>query len=635
MRVGDGDRVDDVRSSASIERLPFEEPTTSATSGGPTPWGLLEASPDATFVVDAQGRIAFANARAEAMFGYGPGELAGAPMESLLASRSRSHFGAQLATATGTPFDSLCLKHDGQELPVEIAMSTAHVAGEGMVIATLRDITARTATAAALRERERQLASIYDTVNDVLFELAVEDGNRFRFVSVNERFCSVTGLHAQQVVGKYVGEVIPEPSLTFVKEKYAEAIREKRTVRWEEVSDYPSGRLVGQVSAHAVFDADGACTRIVGTVHDLTAVASERMAAVGTLAAGVAHEINNPLAVVIANVERVSGEPLPEELRAGLREARDCAERIRTIVRDLKLFSRAEEASFGPVDTESVLESTLRMAANEIRHRARLVRQYGKVPPALANESRLEQAFLNLLVNAAHAIPVGKAELNEIRVSTRLGERQDVIVEIADTGCGMPPEVRQRLFTPFFTTKPVGVGTGLGLSICHRIVTSLGGTIEVESEPGRGSVFRIHLPLARSEAAPPRAPAGAAPAAGRRGRVLIVDDEPALAKTLLHLLSPAHEAIATTRAKDALERVAAGERFDVILCDLMMPDMTGMDLHEALLRSTPEQAERMIFMTGGAFTARASEFLDRVANQCLEKPFKPQELLEMVNARVR
>jgi len=192
---------------------------------------------------------------------------------------------------------------------------------------------------------------------------------------------------------------------------------------------------------------------------------SDRMASVGTLAAGVAHEINNPLAVVLANLEMATRSvselakrmALPDDLEESLKDATDCAERIRDIVRDLKIFSRAEDDRRAPVDTRRVLESTLRMAWNEIRHRARLVKLYGAVPPVEANESRLGQVFLNLIVNAAQAIPEGHAEANEIRVATRLGPTGGVVVEIADSGCGMPPEVLRRIFTPFYTTKPVGV----------------------------------------------------------------------------------------------------------------------------------------------------------------------------------
>jgi len=243
--------------------------------------------------------------------------------------------------------------------------------------------------------------------------------------------------------------------------------------------------------------------------------------------------------------------------------------------------------------------------------------------------------FLNLIVNAAQAIQEGQVERNRIQLSTRLDGRK-VIVEVTDTGSGMPPEVLRKLFTPFFTTKPVGTGTGLGLSICHRIVTGMGGQIAVESQLGQGTTFRVTLPVADLErSAPSRPVAPRLPDATRRGRILIVDDEAFVAKALGRTLSREHDVTLISRAAEALARIGGGERFDIILCDLMMPEMTGMDLYAELAGSTPEQAERMIFMTGGAFTPTARAFLDRVPNQRIEKPFDAQHLAVLIHDRLK
>jgi two-component system, cell cycle sensor histidine kinase and response regulator CckA len=375
-------------------------------------------------------------------------------------------------------------------------------------------------------------------------------------------------------------------------------------------------------------------------------LASDRMIAMGGLAAGVAHEINNPLAAVMGNLgliaravsrlEAGGGDPgSVSEITDEVRDAQQAAERMRRIVRDLKVFSRPDEESKGPVDVHRVLDSSLQLAGNEIRHRARLVKDFGKIRPAFANEARLGQVFLNLLLNATQAIQEGHADANEIRVTTRTDGEGRIVVEVRDTGSGMTPEVRSRLFTPFFTTKAIGVGTGLGLSISQRIVTSLGGTIEVESEFGNGSVFRVTLPPAQGESAPEEATARPAEPATRRGRVLVVDDEAALTRLLARVLSGTHAVTVETRARDALERLRSGVEFDVILCDLMMPEMTGMDLHAALQETVPGQAARMVFLTGGAFTPAARAFLDSVPNQRIDKPFEVQALLAVVNSRVR
>ena len=303
-------------------------------------------------------------------------------------------------------------------------------------------------------------------------------------------------------------------------------------------------------------------------------------------------------------------------------------------MRDLKTFARPTEEAYQQLDVRRVLQSAVGLASNELRHRARVVVDPGDVPPVLADEHRLAQVFVNLLINAAHAIPEGNVQANEVRVATSTASDGSALVEISDTGAGIAPEVLPRIFDPFFTTKPVGVGTGLGLSICHGIVVQLGGEIRVESTLGEGSTFRVRLPAAAAPAetaARPAASERAAPPPGRRGRVLIVDDEPLVGRAVWRMLAPHHNVVVLTSARAALDRLAvdAGS-FDLVLCDLMMPDMTGMELHVQLSELAPGLAARTIFLTGGAFTPIAGKFLERIPNPCLEKPFEPQALRDLV-----
>jgi PAS domain S-box-containing protein len=390
---------------------------------------------------------------------------------------------------------------------------------------------------------------------------------------------------------------------------------------------------------------------------------ADRMASVGTLAAGVAHEINNPLAYVVTNMELVASElsALAEEspsyfaaidpsaardevqekmvarlseLRQTLQEAQEGIERVRQITRDLKTFSRADEERRGAVDVSRVLDASINMAWNEIRHRARLVKNYGRVPHVEANEARIGQVFLNLLINAAQAIPEGAADSNEIRVSTQLDGPGRVRIDVRDSGAGISPEALRRIFDPFFTTKPVGVGTGLGLSICHGIVAQLGGEILVSSEMGKGSTFSVVLPAAKTVATAVKARVDTA-RPGRRGRVLVVDDEVMIGTAIRRTLSSEHDVTPLTSAREALDRILAGERYDVVLCDLMMPVMSGMELYDELVKAAPEQAKRVIFLTGGAFTPKGQAFLDQVPNPRLDKPFDNQALRAIVRDRVR
>jgi PAS domain S-box-containing protein len=375
---------------------------------------------------------------------------------------------------------------------------------------------------------------------------------------------------------------------------------------------------------------------------------SDRMASIGSLAAGVAHEINNPLTATVASlefaVERVTalaqqnGSAELSELLELLQDANAGVQRVRTIVRDLKIFSRAEEDNRGPVDVQRVLDSSLRMAWNEIRHRAQLVREYDAVPPVEANESRLGQVFLNLIVNAVQCLPDGYADKNQICVRTYLDSAGRVVAEVEDTGPGIPPEVLARLFTPFFTTKPRGVGTGLGLSICQRIVSSFGGEMRVRSSVGQGTCFSVVL-LATQARVDTRTSLPPAPVvAHRRARILVVDDDPMSAGAVVRALSGEHEVIAFEGADTALNHLlqarAERDRYDVILCDLMMPVKTGVEFYADVAAQLPDYAERIIFLTGGAFTVKAREFLDRVSNVRLEKPFDTATLRGVVNSQL-
>lgn len=377
---------------------------------------------------------------------------------------------------------------------------------------------------------------------------------------------------------------------------------------------------------------------------EMQLMVSDRMASLGTLAAGMAHEINNPLAAVMGNLEvtleNIRGttrSPVSkEDLIEMVEDALTAAGRIRFVVRDLKMFSRSPDdtTADSAVNIERVIDSALRMARNETRHRAKLELAYAHVALVAGNEARLGQVFLNLIVNAAQALPAGNADGNTIRISTYDASAERVVVKISDTGPGIPPEIQKRIFAPFFTTKPVGIGTGLGLSICRRIIASLGGDIWFDSEVGRGTDFFVSLPVAAIAARIEEQNQSAFPAA-RRGRILVIDDDEMVGDTTRHILGGEHEVVNMISAAAALHVLAAGDHFDVILCDLMMPQMTGMDFFAALTDMDPVAARTVVFMTGGAFTAQARAFLAASGNRHTEKPFEVSQLRALINQMIR
>jgi PAS domain S-box-containing protein len=386
---------------------------------------------------------------------------------------------------------------------------------------------------------------------------------------------------------------------------------------------------------------------VLATFHDITAIkaaqeASARLAlqehlvTTGTLVAGIGHEINNPLTYVHANVEMLIEEmgalagEVPStrllDLVKMLHEAREGADRIRKIVAGLKAISRADTMPT-PTDVDEVIDMSIHIAAHEIRHRATITMLLTKTPPVLADDSRLTQVLVNLLVNAAQAFTTGDVEKNAITISSAQEDNGDVSITVSDNGPGIPAELQRRIFDPFFTTKPVGHGTGLGLSISRGIIRSLRGEITVESVVGHGTSFRVSLP-----AADPLVVVGQP--TGRvqsrvRGRVLVIDDEIAILRSIRRVLQRDHEVIALDDARKASTLLESEETFDVIFCDITMPHMRGDELYARVKASNPPLARRFVFITGGAKNP-TDTFLSEVPNERVEKPFNVDDLREIV-----
>lgn len=379
----------------------------------------------------------------------------------------------------------------------------------------------------------------------------------------------------------------------------------------------------------------GRFERALVSVVDMTAerdlqqrlLLAERMSAIGTLTASIIHEIKNPLTFVWNHLRslRDSGEPLSNEALGLLDEAYEGAERIRVISNEITLLSHGGGgAEVEAVNLKQMLDSAIRMAQPEIQHRAAVVREYEDGNLYIRGpRTRVSQVFLNLIVNAAQAIDPGDRTQNTITIRARSTDQDRVCIEVQDTGPGISPQLLRRIFDPFVTTKPAGRGTGLGLSICRRIVHSLEGTIEIQSHPGQGTVARVVLPKAaraqRPLTVPPSSISAIRRAAQGRLSILVVDDEPVIARLIQKALVE-HD---VTTAHDGREAVAlmSENAYDVILCDLIMPEMTGMDVYRAALQRATPLNDRIVFMTGGAFTQRARDFLESVPNLRIEKPF--------------
>ncbi len=368
---------------------------------------------------------------------------------------------------------------------------------------------------------------------------------------------------------------------------------------------------------------------------------ADRMAAIGVLATGVAHEINNPLAYVIGNLALLNDEidalakvkGVSDEVRSEMHdlanESLHGAKRVATIVRDLNSMARFDSTN-ASASVAEVLESSIRIAQPHLQYRAQVLVDIDDVPSVSCDPARLSQVFLNLIINAAHAIEDQDRKENSITITCCQQSDGDVRIEVCDTGKGMDAETQRRLFEPFYTTKEVGRGTGLGLYYCMNEIDKSGGTLSFESELGQGTTFRIILPITEEDDSEIKKPQ-LQPIASIRGlQVLIIDDELMVCRALKRMLS-GQEVTIVTSAGEAIRELGACA-YDVVFCDLMMPERSASQILAVAEKKIPGVGERFIFITGGAFTPESETFLEEHPTQVLMKPFQKPHIERAIEA---
>ncbi len=596
-----------------------------------------------------QPTLRYVNERPEELVGRTRQEIAQVGVWACMAPETLAELQARHARslAHGEPrrslFETIVLRPDGERVPVEIAVSETVIDGRKAAVSFMFDLRERRRALAALAESERRFRHVVENAPD---GVAVLRGPRVVFL--NRRAAGYLGLNKpEDGHGRLITEFLHPDDAQKARERIQALLTSGQS--FAEPAEYRSlshdGReTVVEISSIPI-ELDGA-PAVVAFARDVTErnaiqarlAQADRLSALGVLSAGVAHEINNPLAYVLLNLEylerelgRLGSDATLEALTTRVRDARHGAERVASIVRDLRTFARGDEGERGPVELGVVIESALSIVQAELQARARIVRSFAQVPLVLGNTNRLEQVFTNLLLNAAQAITPGAPRANTIEIRLRLGEDR-VCVDVADTGAGITDAVRSRMFDPFFTTKPPGIGTGLGLPICQSIVRALGGEISVVSTLGKGTTFTIALRPwtgeSGSQASQPIQPELDSP----RGRVLIVDDEIAVGRTLSLVLGLEHDITVVTSGEEALAVLtkSGAHDYDAVLCDLMMPGMNGMEFFQALQTGRPELAARVIFMTGGLAMANPAA-LD-VPNPLLEKPFDLDQIRTTLRA---
>ena len=360
----------------------------------------------------------------------------------------------------------------------------------------------------------------------------------------------------------------------------------------------------------------------------------EKLAAMGSLLAGVAHELNNPLAVVMMRAdvlhEELQDGPLAEQVHA----IAQAAERCVRIVNNFLTLARQHSAERRTVQLNTVIGEALQLLTYMLQVDDIAVELHlaPDLPMLWADPHQLHQVVLNLVTNAHQALREVPG-LRRLTLTTRPNPTgPSVSLEVADTGPGIPPAIQARLFEPFFTTKPIGIGTGLGLPLCQGIIEGHEGTISLQSQPGHGTVFRIELPVQAVAASGPQVPTAGTPPSGREltAAILVVDDEPGVVRALAYLLRrTGHEVDTAANGRFALEKLQS-RTYDLILCDLRMPECDGPTLYHELQHRHPQFCQRLIFLTGDTLAPEAQAFLEEVGTPRLTKPCRAAQVRQVV-----
>ncbi|MBK6531905.1 MAG: PAS domain S-box protein [Deltaproteobacteria bacterium] len=601
----------------------------------------MDQATDGIFVSDARGVYVEVNLRGCQMLGRTRDEVLGLNLREVVHPEDIQQRAVDLSKIeTGQPFlsERRLLRGDGSSFVAEVSTTRLD---DGRYLAFVRDVTARRAAEEVVQRAEASFRALLDVLPALV---VVHRQGIIVYANATAAKACAYGSPAEMVGSRVIDLVYPDDRAgvaarirRMVETGAAEGLERERFMRRDgthfeaEVVAFP---LVfdGKPSLLAVAtDATESAKLRAQLIH------SDRLASIGLLAAGVAHEINNPLAYVLPNLERLAeglASPSPDlaALQDNVRGALDGVRRVQKIVRDLGSFAREARDDTTATDVSAAVESALLLAESELRFRARVTRDLTARSRVRANEGRLVQVLLNLVVNAAHAIPEGDAAAHEVKVTTR-DAPGEVRITVSDTGEGIAREHLPRLFDPFFTTKAPGAGSGLGLSVCQSIVSSFGGRIEVDSTRGVGSAFTVVLPAVAATAPAPSAPPPSAPPRERsvRPRLLLVDDERNVRSVLEALLKGRYDVTPVASVPEARARITESGDWQLILCDLMMPEVTGMDLYDWVEQEHRALASRMVFMTGGAFTARARELLDRLPDRWIEKPFDFEQLMALLD----
>lgn len=507
----------------------------------------------------------------------------------------------------------------------------------------------------ARAEQTRQ-SIVYSMVADTIVYLSVEEGPRYRFLSVNGAFVRTTGLPEAEVVGRYLDDIIAEPALSLMLARYEEAVRTGVPVTWEEESRYPGGLRRGEVMVAPVLDAEGRCTHLIGTVHDVTGRAAaeaerrqlerqlhqaQRLQSLGTLAGGIAHDFNNLLSAIRGYTELALADiENPAAATLNLEEVTQASRRAAALIKRILLFSRGEEPSLRSVSVAPLVDEVVHLLRGAIKGPLIETETAANLLPVTGDATQMHQVLMNLVTNAAQAIGAEPGTIrivcenvdigDEVPVGADLTPGRYVRITVADSGCGIDAATLERVFEPFFTTKDPSHGTGLGLSVVHGIMQSHHGAVTVTSQPGEGTTFRLFFP-----ASDPAVPAGSSLEASTGARVLYVDDDEALVHLAERALSRLGYVVTgfadSTQALAVLRAVP--DEFDAVVADAVMPGLSGLDFIRQARAIRPGLAAVLVSGYVRAEDAEAARALG--LPDLVMKPQTAQEFAAILDAHLR
>ena len=591
---------------------------------------IVAALPDAVVVTGTDRRILAANDAGAQLLGWEPNDVVGQAIADHVSPGERVHVASREdKVLAGDPqrYETRIVNHrTGEERDVAVSSGPFRVSGELIgTVATLRDITDPKRAQDTLARSEARYRHLVESASDAIVTL---DANG-RFTTVNHAAENISGYKREELVGQWFAPMLPDDDLPKALGHFQQALSGE-TGLFESQFYRKDGEIRTISITYSTPQKDEEVLCLIRDVTDQKMlqeqlIQSEKMSAIGQLVSGVAHELNNPLAGISAFAQLLLAEKrFPPDQRTAAETIYSEARRASRIVQNLLTFARQHKAEKVPTAINQVLDDTLELRGYELRVRGIDVRrEYDEsIPETMADAHQLQQVFLNLITNAEQAMEQKDGHHHRLTVSTR--RNGDAIrIEVEDTGAGIPANLIERIFNPFFTTKPTGSGTGLGLSISLGIVREHEGKIWAENSPQSGARFVVEIPITEPRTSGEHASITHVQLQGADSlRVLVIDDEASVRVSLQrYLAGKGHQVETTASGEDGLLRLKAS-KYDAVILDMRMPDLSGEQLYERLRSNDPSHAERVIFTTGDLVNEQMRRFLDGTGRPCVSKPFE-------------